>query len=65
MSQQDLGIPNLSLDKRATRWAREAFDYFGGVREHLLFINTKAVIIERGAYGPRLYPWNDELKALA
>jgi transposase len=28
----------------------EAFDYFGGVPEHVLFDNTKAVVIERDAY---------------
>ena len=44
---------------------REAFDYFGGVPEHVLFDNTKAVVIERDAYGPGLHRWNDELKALA
>jgi transposase len=27
---------------------REAFDYFGGVPEHVLFDNMKAVVIERG-----------------
>jgi transposase len=43
----------------------EAFDYFGGVPEHVLFDNTKAVVIERDAYGPGLHRWNDELKALA
>lgn len=32
---------------------REAFDYFGGVPEHVLFDNTKAVVIERDAYGER------------
>lgn len=30
---------------------QEAFDYFGGVPEHVLFDNTKAVVIERDAYG--------------
>src|SRR5437773_2948779 len=44
---------------------REAFDYFGGVPEHVLFDNTKAVVIERDAYGQGLHRWNDELKALA
>lgn len=43
----------------------EAFDYFGGVPEHVLFDNTKAVVIERDAYGPGLHRWNDELKGLA
>jgi transposase len=44
---------------------REAFDYFGGVPEHVLFDNTKAVVIERDAYGPGLHRWNDELRSLA
>ena len=43
---------------------REAFDYFGGVPEHVLFDNTKAVVIERDAYGEGLHRWNDELRAL-
>ncbi len=43
----------------------EAFDYFGGVPEHVLFDNTKAVVIERDAYGPGLHRWNDEMRALA
>lgn len=44
---------------------REAFDYFGGVPEHVLFDNTKAVVIERDAYGEGLHRWNNELKDLA
>jgi len=44
---------------------RDAFDYFGGVPEHVLFDNTKAVVIERDAYGSGLHRWNDELKTLA
>lgn len=44
---------------------REAFDYFGGVPEHVLFDNTKAVVIKRDAYGEGLHRWNDELKVLA
>jgi transposase len=44
---------------------REAFDYFGGVPEHVLFDNTKAVVIERDAYGAGLHRWNDEMNELA
>jgi transposase len=44
---------------------REAFDYFGGVPEHVLFDNTKAVVIERDAYGAGRHRWNDEMKELA
>jgi transposase len=43
----------------------EAFDYFGGVPEHVLFDNTKAVVIERDAYGEGLHRWNSELRDLA
>jgi transposase len=44
---------------------REAFDYFGGVPEHVLLDNTKAVVIERDAYGEGLHRWNHELRGLA
>ncbi|AJZ43806.1 transposase [Xanthomonas citri pv. citri] len=44
---------------------REAFDYFGGVPEHVLFDNTKAVVIERDAYGEGQHRWNSALRALA
>ncbi len=37
---------------------REAFDYFGGVLEHALFDNTKAVVTERDAYGEGKHRWN-------
>jgi transposase len=41
---------------------REAFDYFGGVPEHVLFDNTKAVVIERDAYGEGKHRWNSDLR---
>lgn len=44
---------------------REAFDYFGGVPEQVLFDNAKSVVIERDAYGLGRHRWNDALKALA
>ena len=44
---------------------REAFDYFGGVPEHVLFDNTKAVVIERDAYGDGQHRWNPQLRELA
>lgn len=44
---------------------REAFDYFGGVPEHVLFDNTKAVVIERDAYGKGQHRWNAQLRELA
>ena len=43
----------------------ESFDYFGGVPEHVLFDNMRAVVIERDAYGPGLHRWNDDLRDLA
>lgn len=42
----------------------EAFDYFGGVPEHVLFDNTKAVVIERDAYGEGNHRWNSDLREL-
>jgi transposase len=44
---------------------REAFDYFGGVPEYVLFDNAKSVVIDRDAYGEGLHRWNDDLKELA
>lgn len=44
---------------------REAFDYFGGVPEHVLFDNPKTVVIERDAYGEGLHRWNEGLRDLA
>jgi transposase len=44
---------------------REALDYFGGVPEHVLFDNTKAVVIDRDAYGEGQHRWNVELLNLA
>jgi transposase len=44
---------------------REAFDYFGGVPEHVLFDNTKAVVVERDAYGAGRHRWNDEMNEFA
>lgn len=44
---------------------REAFDYFGGVPEHVLFDNTKAVVIERDAYGEGKHRWNGTLLQFA
>jgi transposase len=44
---------------------RQAFDYFGGVPEHVLFDNAKTVIIERDAYGAGHHRWNEEMNELA
>lgn len=43
----------------------EAFAYFGGVTEQVLFDNAKTVVIERDAYGLGLHRWNGELLAMA
>jgi len=44
---------------------REAFDYFGGVPEHVLFDNPKTVVIDRDAYGEGMHRWNERLRELA
>jgi transposase len=43
----------------------EAFDFFGGVPEHVLFDNAKTVVIERDAYGEGLHRWHGDMLALA
>lgn len=43
----------------------EAFDYFGGVPEHVLFDNPKTVVLRRDAYGEGLHRWNERLRELA
>ena len=43
----------------------DAFAYFGGVTEQMLFDNAKTVVIERNAYGLGLHRWNGELLAMA
>jgi transposase len=44
---------------------REAFDFFRGVPEHVLFDNPKTVVIDRDAYGEGLHRWNEGLRELA
>jgi len=44
---------------------REAFDFFGGVPQHVLFDNPKTVVIDRDAYGEGLHRWNEGLRQLA
>jgi transposase len=44
---------------------REAFAYFGGVPEEVLFDNAGAVVIERDAYGEGEHRWHPALAALA
>jgi transposase len=47
------------------RGLREAFAYFGGVPEEVLFDNAAAIITQRDAYGDGLHRWNPGLHALA
>lgn len=44
---------------------REAFVYFGGTPEQVLFDNAKSVIVERDAFGEGQHRWNTQLLALA
>jgi transposase len=44
---------------------RQAFEFFGGVPQHVLFDNTKTVVIERDAYGDGLHRWHKDLLGLA
>lgn len=44
---------------------REAFAFFGGVTEDVLFDNAGAIISERDAYGEGLHRWHPALAALA
>lgn len=43
----------------------EAFHYFGGVTEEVLFDNAKTIMIERDAYGESKHRWNKQLLELA
>lgn len=44
---------------------QEAFVYFGGTPEQVLFDNAKSVIIERDAFGAGHHRWNGQLLSLA
>lgn len=44
---------------------REAFAFFGGVTEEVLFDNASAIITGRDAYGPGIHRWHAGLAALA
>ncbi len=46
-------------------WAERSLRLLRSVPEHVLFDNTKAVVIERDAYRPGLHRWNDEMRELA
>lgn len=43
----------------------EAFNYFGGVPEHVLFDNAGTVVIERDAYGEGRHRWHSGLLSIA
>jgi transposase len=43
----------------------QAFEYFGGVPQHVLFDNTKSVILKRDHYGVGEYRWNSALLEFA
>ncbi|PHS61392.1 MAG: IS21 family transposase [Alcanivorax sp.] len=43
----------------------EAFAFFGGVTQHVLFDNAKTIMIERDAYGPGQHRWNQALLEFA
>lgn len=44
---------------------REAFAFFGGVTEEVLFDNASTIITGRDAYGPGMHRWHSSLAALA
>ena len=44
---------------------REALVCFGGVPQHILFDNTKTVVIERDGHGDGLHRWHAKLLAVA
>ncbi|AHV93296.1 IS21 family transposase [Bordetella holmesii] len=57
-----------TTDERADTWfgcLRQAFIYFGGVPQHVLFDNAGAIITERDAYGPGQHRWHNGLLAVA
>lgn len=57
-----------TTDERADTWfgcLQQAFIYFGGVPEHVLFDNAGAIIIERDAYGDGHHRWHSGLLAVA
>jgi len=44
---------------------REAFVFFGGVPQHVLFDNPRTVVLDRDAYGEGYHRWNKALLGLA
>lgn len=43
----------------------QAFVYFGGVPQHVLFDNASTIVVERDAYGPGRHRWHSQMLALA
>jgi len=43
----------------------QAFDYFGGVPQHVLFDNAGTIVVERDAYGEGLHRWHSKMLELA
>jgi len=43
----------------------DAFDYFGGVPQEVLFDNAKPVLLDRDVYGPGRHRWNGSMLALS
>lgn len=51
-------------DERAETLGRclaEAFEYFGGVPQHVLFDNASTIVTERDAYGEGRHRWHSEM----
>lgn len=59
---------HFSTHERQEDWLyglEEAFNFFGGVTQHVLFDNAKTIMIERDAYGMGHHRWNSSLLDLA
>ncbi len=57
-----------SEQERQEDWLRgilEAFHYFGGVPQELLFDNARTIMLERDAYGEGDHRWNPKLRTYA
>lgn len=53
-----------TADERAETLGRclaEAFEYFGGVPQHVLFDNASTIVTERDAYGEGRHRWHSEM----
>ena len=43
----------------------QAFTYFGGVPQHVLFDNASTIVVQRDAYGEGQHRWHSQMLALA